>query len=49
MTELAPRLHSYLCGDWRVGRGAGQLLRDAGTGAPVAVIDAAGLDMAGAL
>ena len=49
MTELAPRLHSYLCGDWRVGRGAGQLLRDAGTGAPVAVIDAAGLDMAAAL
>lgn len=49
MTAQAPRLHSYLMGDWRAGQGPGQVLRDAGTGAPVAVIDAAGLDMAGAL
>lgn len=38
------RLESYACGKWVTGSGAGQTLRDASTGAPVADIDATGLD-----
>ncbi len=50
MNAHAPRrLKSYLCGEWQEGAREGALLRDAGTGAPVAMIDASGLDMAGAL
>ena len=49
MTAAPRRLESYLAGAWRRGAGAGQVLLDAGTGAPVAVVDATGLDMAGAL
>lgn len=48
-TQTPTRLKSHICGEWIEGRGPGQLLRDAGTGAPVALIDASGLDMAGAL
>ncbi|MDE3176631.1 MAG: phenylacetic acid degradation bifunctional protein PaaZ [Pseudomonadota bacterium] len=44
-----PRLQSYLCGAWRDGAGEGALLRDAGTGEPVARCDSNGLDFAGAL
>ncbi len=43
------RLKSYICGEWKEGAREGALLRDAGTGAPVALVDASGLDMAGAL
>ena len=50
MTDQTPlRLKSYICGEWKAGSRDGQLLKDAGTGAPVALIDASGLDMAGAL
>ena len=42
-------LESYLAGRWRRGAGAPQPLRDAATGAVVALIDATGLDMAEAL
>jgi len=49
MTARPRRLESYLMGAWRRGTGEGQILADAATGAPVAVIDATGLDMAGAL
>jgi len=44
-----PALKSYICGEWIAGARDGAVLRDAGTGAPVARIDASGLDMAGAL
>ena len=43
------RLQSYLCGAWQHGAREGAPLLDAATGAPVALIDATGLDMAGAL
>ncbi|MDW4548983.1 phenylacetic acid degradation bifunctional protein PaaZ [Defluviimonas sp. D31] len=43
------RLESYLAGHWQRGAGDGTVLRDAATGAPVAVIDASGLDFAAAL
>ncbi|MCW3781329.1 phenylacetic acid degradation bifunctional protein PaaZ [Defluviimonas salinarum] len=43
------RLESYLAGHWQRGAGDGTVLRDASTGAPVAVIDASGLDFAAAL
>ncbi|KTQ96305.1 enoyl-CoA hydratase [Aureimonas ureilytica] len=43
------RLESYLAGRWQRGSGEGQLLADASTGAPVARIDATGLDFAEAL
>ena len=50
MTAATPhRLKSYICGEWKAGARDGQVLRDAGTGAPVAVIDASGIDMAAAL
>ncbi|MCX7645677.1 MAG: phenylacetic acid degradation bifunctional protein PaaZ [Rhodobacteraceae bacterium] len=49
MTVPLRRLESYLTGAWRRGTGEGQVLADAATGAPVAVIDATGLDLAGAL
>ena len=42
-------LKSYLCGEWKAGARDGALLCDAGTGAPVATIDASGIDMAEAL
>ncbi|MCX2722768.1 phenylacetic acid degradation bifunctional protein PaaZ [Roseibium salinum] len=42
-------LESYLAGAWRVGKGDGQELLDASTGAPVARIDASDLDLAEAL
>ena len=44
-----PRLQSYLCGAWREGAGEGALVRDAGTGDPVARVDSSGLDFAEAL
>ncbi len=43
------RLKSYLCGTWQEGSREGALLRDAGTGAPMALVDASGLDMGEAL
>ena len=50
MSQQAPyRLKSYICGDWKAGARDGAELRDAGTGAVVATIDATGLDMAEAL
>ncbi|MEZ5750843.1 MAG: phenylacetic acid degradation bifunctional protein PaaZ [Paracoccaceae bacterium] len=50
MTAQAPyRLKSYICGEWMEGARDGSVLHDAGTGAPIAAIDASGLDMAGAL
>ena len=46
----APRiLESYVAGRWTRGAKSGQTLLDASTGAPVAVIDASGIDMAAAL
>jgi oxepin-CoA hydrolase/3-oxo-5,6-dehydrosuberyl-CoA semialdehyde dehydrogenase len=42
-------LESYLAGSWRPGKGDGKALLDAATGAPVATIDASGLDLAEAL
>ncbi|MCK7611354.1 phenylacetic acid degradation bifunctional protein PaaZ [Roseibium sediminicola] len=42
-------LESYLAGSWRPGKGEGKPLLDASTGAPVATIDASGLDLAEAL
>ncbi|TCD11890.1 phenylacetic acid degradation bifunctional protein PaaZ [Oricola cellulosilytica] len=48
--QVTPRpLESYLGGEWLKGSGEARLLRDAATGAPVAMIDATGFDMAGAL
>ena len=48
--SAAPRaLESYLCGQWIRGAKAGSVLLDAATGAPVASIDASGLDFAAAL
>jgi len=50
MTAQSPlRLKSYICGEWKAGSRDGTSLLDAATGAPVAMIDASGLDMAGAL
>ena len=50
MTDPAPRrLESFVCGEWRRGRGEGTLARDAGTGAPVALVDSTGVDFAAAL
>ncbi len=43
------RLESYVCGAWTPGQNAGQELRDAATGAPVATIDSSGLDFAAVL
>jgi oxepin-CoA hydrolase/3-oxo-5,6-dehydrosuberyl-CoA semialdehyde dehydrogenase len=42
-------LESYLAGSWRQGKAEGKPLLDAATGAPVATIDASGLDLADAL
>ncbi|MBA4207697.1 phenylacetic acid degradation bifunctional protein PaaZ [Pannonibacter phragmitetus] len=49
MTAAPRRLESHVCGRWIAGTGEGQLLRDAATGAPVAEVDATGLDFAAAL
>ena len=49
MTAHPRRLDSYLAGRWQTGRGTPAELRDAATGAPVALIDASGLDMAEAV
>ncbi|MCB1409837.1 MAG: phenylacetic acid degradation bifunctional protein PaaZ, partial [Rhodobacteraceae bacterium] len=50
MTAQPPHaLKSYICGEWKAGTRDGVVLRDAGTGAPVATIDASGLNMAEAL
>ena len=49
MTAHPRRLKSYLCGEWIAGSRDGTTLLDAATGAPVALIDATGLDMAAAL
>lgn len=48
-TQAPRRLQSYVCGGWENGATEGVTLRDAATGAPVAQIDASGLDMAAAL
>ena len=46
----APRiLESYVAGRWTRGAKSGQTLLDASTGAPVAMIDASGIDMVAAL
>jgi oxepin-CoA hydrolase/3-oxo-5,6-dehydrosuberyl-CoA semialdehyde dehydrogenase len=46
----SPRiLESYVAGRWTRGAKSGQTLLDASTGAPVAIIDASGLDMTAAL
>lgn len=42
-------LESYLAGSWRQGKAEGKPLLDAATGAPVAAIDASGLDLGEAL
>ncbi len=42
-------LESYLAGSWRQGKSEGKPLLDAATGAPVAAIDASGLDLGEAL
>ncbi|MEP3429339.1 MAG: phenylacetic acid degradation bifunctional protein PaaZ [Roseibium sp.] len=42
-------LESYLSGQWQPGKGEGTELLDASTGAPVARIDASGLDLESAL
>ncbi|MEO0914874.1 MAG: aldehyde dehydrogenase family protein, partial [Pseudomonadota bacterium] len=48
--QAEPRqLQSFLGGEWLAGAGTPKVLQDAGTGAPVALIDASGLDMGGAL
>lgn len=39
------RLESYVLGKWTPGSGEGQVLRDASTGKPVAIIDASGIDL----
>lgn len=49
MTASPRRLESYLAGRWQAGHGTPAELLDAATGAPVALIDATGLDMAEAL
>ncbi|ALV30637.1 phenylacetic acid degradation bifunctional protein PaaZ [Pannonibacter phragmitetus] len=49
MTAAPRRLESHVCGRWIAGTGEGQLLRDAATGAPVAEVDATGIDFAAAL
>lgn len=43
------RLQSHVCGNWVSGRGHGQVLHDAATGTPVAVIDSTGLDFGAVL
>ncbi len=43
------RLESFLAGRWQAGAGDGQVVCDASTGAPVARVDASGLDMGAAL
>lgn len=43
------RLESYVKGEWVAGTRDGAVLADAGTGAPVALIDSTGVDFAGAL
>lgn len=40
------RLQSLVCGEWVTGTGAGQLVRDAGTGEAVALVDSTGIDFA---
>ena len=50
MSGAAPRrLQSYLSGAWVEGGGAGATMLDAATGAPVALVDASGLDFKAAL
>ena len=40
------RLESYVLGQWTSGAKDGQVLRDAGTGEPIATIDSSGIDFA---
>ena len=47
--DSVPVLRSYTGGAWRTGSGGGVPLHDAVTGAPVARVSSAGIDMAGAL
>ena len=48
--ETRPRkLQSFVCGEWRIGAAEGVLTRDAGTGAPLALVDSEGLDFAATL
>jgi oxepin-CoA hydrolase / 3-oxo-5,6-dehydrosuberyl-CoA semialdehyde dehydrogenase len=49
MTAHPRRLESFLAGRWQTGHGTPAELLDAATGAPVALIDATGLDMAEAI
>lgn len=50
MTTSAPRrLESYVYGEWTKGSGNGQVVADAATGAPVAIVDSTGVDFAQAL
>jgi len=49
VTTTPRTLESYVGGKWVKGSGAGQTLLHAATGAPVARIDSAGVDFAGAL
>ena len=50
INQTTPRkLKSYVCGEWREGAGAGALVRDAGNGASVALVDSTGVDFAAAL
>lgn len=46
---MVKMLESYVCGGWRRGARDGAILLDAGTGTPVATIDASGIDMADTL
>lgn len=45
-TKMPPKTQSYALGKWHTGSGAGQQVCHAITGAPVALIDAGGLDLA---
>jgi oxepin-CoA hydrolase / 3-oxo-5,6-dehydrosuberyl-CoA semialdehyde dehydrogenase len=48
--RFSPRiLQSHVCGQWVTGQREGQLLLDAATGDPVALVDATGLDFADVL
>ena len=49
VTTRPRTLESYVGGEWVKGKGQGQTLLDAATGAPVARIDSSGVDFAGAL
>ena len=44
MPATPPKLQSYAYGQWLSGQGEAELLRNAVTGQPVAIVDTTGLD-----